>query len=98
MNITKVQTMSEWFGKLTLEDFKHGPIESGAGISMAVGGLVVLFLLFYYNGWKWLWREYLTSLDHKKIGIMYIVMATLMLFKGLVDAAMMRAQQAMSVG
>lgn len=90
--------MHDLFGKLTLEAFKHGPIESGAGVSIVVGGIIIIFLLFYYRGWRWLWEEYLTSLDHKKIGIMYIIMATLMLFKGLVDAAMMRAQQALSVG
>lgn len=88
----------DWFGRLTLEAFKHDAIENGAGIGIAVSGFIVLFLLFYYNGWKWLWREWITSLDPKKIGMMYLFMATLMLFKGLVDAAMMRGQQAIAVG
>ncbi|GAM26821.1 hypothetical protein SAMD00019534_099960, partial [Acytostelium subglobosum LB1] len=48
--------------------------------------------------WGWLWREWITSVDHKKIGIMYIVASTIMLAKGLVDALMMRAQQMMAVG
>lgn len=90
--------MNEFFGRLTIEDFKHDPIESGAGIGIAITGFIILFLLFYYRGWKWLWREWLTSLDPKKIGMMYIIMATMMLFKGLMDASMIRAQQIMSVG
>ena len=89
--------MDNVFGKLTIEAFKHDPIESGAGIGIAISGMIVVFLLFYYRGWKWLWREWLTSLDPKKIGMMYLIMATLMLFKGLVDASMIRAQQILSV-
>lgn len=86
------------FGKLTIDAFKHDPIESGAGIGIAVAGSIILFLLFYYRGWKWLWREWLTSLDPKRIGMMYIIVAVLMLFKGLADASMIRAQQILSVG
>ena len=90
--------MSDVFGKLTIEAFKHDAIENGAGISIAITGFIILFLLFYYRGWQYLWREWITSVDHKKIGMMYIFMASLMLFKGLVDASMIRAQQALSVG
>lgn len=90
--------MSGLLGRLDAEAFKHGPIESGAGIGIAITGCIVVFLLFYYRGWKWLWNEWLTSVDHKKIGMMYIIVMTLMLFKGIVDAGMMRAQQAISVG
>lgn len=90
--------MSDLFGRLTLDAFKHGAIETGAGVGMAICGFIVLFLLFYYQGWKYLWREWLTSVDPKKIGMMYIIVMTLMLFKGLVDASMIRAQQALSVG
>ena len=91
-------TMNDIFGRLNWEAFQHDPIENGAGISIAVGGFIVLFLLFYYRGWTWLWKEWLTTTDHKKIGMMYIIAATMMLFKGLVDASMMRAQQVLSVG
>lgn len=90
--------MNDLFGRLDASAFIHGPIESGAGIGIAITGFIILFLLFYYNGWRWLWTEWLTTVDHKKIGMMYIVVMTLMLFKGLVDAAMMRAQQVFSVG
>lgn len=86
------------FGRLTLQAFRQDPIEIGAGIMMILSVLVVMALLFYYRRWKWLWNEWLTSLDPKKIGVMYATVAFLMLFKGLIDAVMMRAQQAISVG
>lgn len=70
----------------------------GAGIGMVAGGLLVVAALFYFKRWKWLWKEWLTSLDPKKIGVMYLVAATLMLLRGLADALMMRAQQAMANG
>lgn len=86
------------FGKLTLDAFKHSLIEVGAGLSMLVGALFVMGILFYYKRWKWLWNEWLTSLDPKKIGAMYAIVAFVMLLKGVADAFMMRAQQMFSVG
>lgn len=85
-------------GRLTLEAFHKSPIEMGAGIGMVAGGLLVVAALFYFKRWKWLWKEWLTSLDPKKIGVMYLIAATLMLLRGLADALMMRAQQAMANG
>lgn len=86
------------FGRLNLEAFQHDAIEVGAGIMMVLTGVFIVGLLFYYKKWTWLWKEWLTSLDPKKIGIMYIIVAFVMLIKGVIDAAMMRAQQAFSVG
>lgn len=82
------------FGRLSLEALKHDPITMGGSIGMAVAAVAVMALLTYKKGWTRLWREWLTSLDPKRIGIMYIVIAGLMLFRGLADAAMMRLQQA----
>ena len=90
--------MIDIFGKLTLDAFKHNAIEVAAGISMIVTSIVIIALLSYFQRWQWLWKEWLTSLDPKKIGVMYIVVAAVMLFKGVTDAAMIRAQQALSVG
>src|SRR3569832_2033934 len=91
--------MNDMFGRLTfVAFFNHDPIVTGANIMGLVGTLVVVGLLFYYKKWRWLWDEYLTSLDPKKIGTMYIVIVLIMAFKGIVDAIMMRAQQALSVG
>lgn len=86
------------FGRLTEEAFKHDWIEYLAGASMVVGAIALIALLTYTRRWKWLWKEWLTSVDHKKIGIMYIVVSFVMLAKGLIDALMMRAQQAYAVG
>ncbi len=86
------------FGRLNLDAFKHDWIENMAGISMIFGLIGVLALLTYTKRWKWLWKEWITSVDHKKIGIMYIVASAVMLLKGLIDGVMMRAQQAMAVG
>lgn len=85
-------------GKLTLEACQHGPIETGANVSMALVAIAVIGLLTYYKRWHWIWREWFTSLDPKKIGVMYIVVSLVMLFKGISDAGMLRVQQMMSVG
>ncbi|MEM9243313.1 MAG: cytochrome o ubiquinol oxidase subunit I [Pseudomonadota bacterium] len=87
------------FGKLTLDAIPFNvPIIMGAGIFMAVVVLIVVAALFYFKKWKWLWTEWLTSIDHKKIGIMYIILAYVMFLRGFVDAVMMRSQQAIAVG
>ncbi|SFJ87449.1 cytochrome aa3-600 menaquinol oxidase subunit 1 [Halobacillus dabanensis] len=70
------------------------PIIYGAMVSMALVGIALFFLLTYFKKWGWLWREWLTTVDHKKIGVMYILSALLMLFRGGVDAMMMRVQLA----
>ncbi|HET7578481.1 MAG TPA: cbb3-type cytochrome c oxidase subunit I, partial [Bacillales bacterium] len=64
----------------------------GADVAIVVTTVAVLFVLTYFKKWGWLWREWLTTVDHKKIGIMYIISAILMLFRGGVDALMIRAQ------
>ncbi len=87
-----------FWGRLTIDAFKHDWIEYAAGLSMLMGGIAVFGLLTYLKRWKWLWREWITSVDHKKIGVMYLVVALIMLLKGLVDALMLRAQQAFAVG
>lgn len=86
------------FGRLTLDAFKHDMIEYMAGASMVLGALALIVLITYLKKWKWLWTEWITSVDHKKIGIMYLVVSFVMLLKGMIDAVMMRAQQAMAYG
>ncbi|MBM7717600.1 cytochrome aa3 quinol oxidase subunit I [Siminovitchia sp. FSL H7-0308] len=63
--------------------------------SMVAIGLTVIAIvagLTYFKKWGYLWREWLTTVDHKRIGIMYLISALLMMFRGGVDAIMMRAQ------
>lgn len=87
------------FGKLTLDAIPyHNPIIMGAGFFMGLVALLVIGALFYFKKWQWLWTEWLTSVDHKKIGIMYLILAFVMLLRGFSDAIMMRLQQAMAVG
>lgn len=85
-------------GKLTPAALPHDPIIMGAGLMMALGALGCLALLTYFKKWKWLWTEWLTTVDHKKIGIMYLIVAFLMLVRGFADAVMMRTHQAMALG
>lgn len=85
-------------GRLTWSAFWHGPIVLFGQLGM-IGALVVLAAaLTYTKRWKWLWREWLTSLDPKRIGVMYIIVAITMLLRGAADAGMMRLQQAMAAG
>ncbi len=87
------------FGKLTLAAIPYeNPIIMWAVGGSILVGLVILALITYYRKWTYLWTEWLTSLDHKRIGIMYIVLAMIMLLRGISDAIMMRAQQAMAFG
>jgi len=82
------------FGRLWFDAIPHDPIALSAVIGGAVGGLAVLAYLTYFKKWGWLWREWLTSLDPKKIGIMYIIVAVIMLLRAGVEAGLMRLQQA----
>ena len=87
------------FGRLTLQALPlHEPIVVGAFIGTAVIGLALLGLVTKYRLWGYLWTEWFTTVDHKKIGIMYMILGTVMLLRGFSDAIMMRLQQAMAFG
>ena len=87
------------FGRLSWEAIPyHEPILIGTFIMVALGGLVVLGLLTKFKLWGYLWKEWFTSIDHKKIGIMYMILGLVMFLRGFADALMMRAQQAFSFG
>lgn len=88
----------DMFGRLTLEQFVHGPIETGAQLMVVLGAVLVCVYITYAGRWGWLWRQWLTTVDHKKIGIMYILLSFVMLLRGAADALMMRAQQAVAAG
>ncbi|MBO0906429.1 cytochrome o ubiquinol oxidase subunit I [Jiella sonneratiae] len=85
------------FGRLTLDSIPyHEPILIGTFLVVAIGGAALLGALTYFKLWGYLWNEWFTSVDHKKIGIMYMVLAIVMLLRGFADALMMRAQQAIA--
>src|SRR6201991_4430915 len=85
------------FGRLTIEAIPyHEPILIGTFIAVAIGGIAVLGAITKYKLWGYLWNEWFTSIDHKKIGIMYMVLGVVMLLRGFSDGIMMRAQQVMA--
>jgi len=85
------------FGRLTLEAIPyHEPILIGTFVMVAIGGIALLALITKAKLWGYLWSEWFTSIDHKKIGIMYMVLGIVMLLRGFADALMMRAQQAIA--
>jgi cytochrome o ubiquinol oxidase subunit 1 len=85
------------FGKLTWADVPlHEPIIAVTLAAMVLGGLAVLAAVTYFRKWTVLWTDWITSVDHKRIGVMYIFVALIMLLRGFADAIMMRAQLAMA--
>ncbi|GIO57709.1 MULTISPECIES: cytochrome aa3 quinol oxidase subunit I [Paenibacillus] len=70
------------------------PMIYAAMVSIVVVSLAILIGLTYFKKWGYLWREWLTTVDHKRIGVMYILSALIMLFRGGVDALLMRTQLA----
>jgi cytochrome o ubiquinol oxidase subunit 1 len=87
------------FGRLTWDALPiHEPILVATFAVVAAGGLALFALITRYRMWGYLWREWFTSVDHKKIGVMYVVLGVVMLLRGFADALMMRAQQAMAFG
>lgn len=86
------------FGRLTTADFHHEMIQNMTVMGMLFSGILLFGILTYYRLWGYLWKEWITTVDHKRIGVMYIVVAVIMFAKGFADAMMMRLQQALSVG
>src|SRR4051795_3310549 len=86
-------------GKLTLSAIPlELPIPLIAG---AVAGLFVVAVLAWIvvkGYWPYLWNEWITSVDHKRIGVMYCLLGVVMLIRGFIDAVMMRSQQALAIG
>lgn len=87
------------FGKLTLEAIPyHEPIIMVTIAGIILGGLAIAGLITYYGKWQYLWKEWLTSVDHKRLGIMYLILGMVMLLRGFADAVLMRGQQVIASG
>lgn len=85
------------FGKLTLDAVPyHEPIIVVTVAAIIIGGLALLAAITYFGKWSYLWNEWLTSVDHKRLGIMYVIVAIVMLLRGFADAIMMRSQQVLA--
>lgn len=92
---------SHWaLGRLSWDavPMAHEPIVLATFIAVVLGGLVVLAGITKFRLWGPLWRDWICSIDHKRIGIMYMILGLVMLLRGFADAVMMRLQQAMAFG
>ncbi len=96
-------------GRLDWEAFQQGPLAQigllQVGIASFIGFILTVAAITYFKRWtslvrgaKWVWDNWLTSLDPKKIGVMYLIVGVLMLLRGVSDAVMMRAHQALGAG
>lgn len=85
-------------GKLSWKALSHPMVTMGASVGTVLGVLTILAAITYFKKWGYLWREWFTTTNHKRVGIMYIIVAVVMLVRGLSDAIMMRLQQATSSG
>ena len=89
--------VSPLLGRFTLEQLPlHEPIVVATFVGVALGAAALLGALTYFKLWGYLWREWFTSVDHKRIGVMYMVLGIIMLLRGFADAIMMRGQQAIA--
>ncbi len=87
------------FGKLTLDAIPfHSPIIMGAFVFMVLIVIAVLFFITVYGKWAYIWNEWVSSVDHKKIGIMYLILSFVMFLRGISDVVLMRSQQAIAAG
>lgn len=68
------------------------PLILGSQIAILLTMIGVVAGITYLRKWKWLWTEWITTVDHKRIGIMYIIAAVLMFFRGGMDGLLMKAQ------
>jgi cytochrome o ubiquinol oxidase subunit I len=102
------QMTSDFLGRLNLDSLPitaliRNPgtneiVANVAALIMLLGVIVVVFILTKFRLWKPLWTNWLTSTDHKKIGIMYVVFGIMMLARGVIEGVVMRAQQAIGAG
>src|SRR5262245_41194397 len=86
------------FGKLNLSAIPLSqpiPLITSFIVILIVVG--VLGLVTMKGWWPYLWRQWITSVDHKRIGVMYCLLGALMLVRGFADAIMMRTQQAVAI-
>lgn len=85
------------FGKLSLAAIPlDQPIPLAAGAVVGVILMGVLAWVVFKGHLPYLWKEWITSVDHKRVGIMYVILALVMLVRGFTDAMMMRSQQALA--
>ncbi|MBT0670860.1 cytochrome o ubiquinol oxidase subunit I [Novosphingobium profundi] len=90
---------SHWsplLGRLWWDAIPPDPIVWVTFAGVMLGGIALVAALTYFKVWGYLWKEWFTSVDHKKIGIMYMILGLIMFIRGFADAIMMRLQQALA--
>ncbi len=86
-------------GKLTWAAIPFDqPIALVTGVVVVLVVLGILAVVTIKGWWPYLWREWITSVDHKRIGVMYVALGLVMMLRGFADAIMMRTQQAIAIG
>lgn len=87
-----------FLGKLNWSAFPHDPLTAFGASLIVIAPMLLVVLLSVTKRWKWLYKEWLTSLDPKKIGVMYIIVALAMLLRGMSDVLLIKTQQSLSAG
>ncbi|MBW4332008.1 cbb3-type cytochrome c oxidase subunit I [Stakelama sp. CBK3Z-3] len=72
-------------------------IAAGAASLVVLGAIAVFAIITKLRKWRYLWQDWFTSVDHKKIGIMYVILSGIMLTRAVIEAVLMRMQQAVAV-
>lgn len=85
-------------GRLSFDYLPQDMITQGGAASMVFIGIAAVAAMFYFKKWTWLWENWITTLDAKKIGVMYIIVAVIMGLRGIADAMMIRVQQVVGSG
>ncbi|QHL90790.1 cytochrome o ubiquinol oxidase subunit I [Sphingomonas changnyeongensis] len=98
MSALPAPATSPLLGKLSLAALPHDPIVLATMVVVILGGLGLVAGITRYRLWGYLWSEWFTTVDHKKIGIMYMILGLVMFLRGFADAVMMRLQQVMAFG
>ena len=101
MSVEQTSAPAHWLlGRITWDSIPmaHEPIVLWTFLAVVFGGLVLLGIITRLRLWGPIWRDWFCSIDHKKIGIMYMVLGIVMLLRGFADAIMMRLQQAIAFG
>ncbi len=90
---------SPLLGRLALSEIPYtNPILAPLFVVIVLAGIAMVAAITYYGKWGYIWKEWLTTVDHKKLGVMYIILGLVMLFRGFIDGLMMRTQQMLGDG
>ena len=96
--MNSLSLLATLLGKLSLNQLPSDPVNIAGALILIAVPIGLAILLTITKRWKWLYKEWLTTQDHKRIGMMYIIVAVAMGLRGLADVILVRTQQAVAVG